>query len=193
MCGRGYLPTVVAVLAVSIVSTDCLAQFGGGMGGGRSGHRDRGGYQDRRDSRPAQEQPQSYEQMEYRLSLLEEDLHLQPAQRASWDVFAEKVRAYAGDLVRARTRARSPQMGGSGTGSGIKHIERAADTARNRATALDDVAAAAKSLYAILTSEQQILADARIATIVEPLPRGVPGTESVPNPREPRPTSSPQY
>ena len=186
--GRALLLAGVAALGIALAATDCHAQMGGfgGFGGNSRGGRSQGGsrdqnnnQQDYRNNRPLQPDSDSYEQIEFRLTLLEEDLHLQPAQLALWDSFAGKVRAYAGDLARARARAMTAPAGGST--SGVQLIEQAADAARNRATALDDVAGAAKTLYAGLTPEQKMLADARIATIITPQARAA-AASNLPDP-----------
>ena len=91
--------------------------------------------------------------------------HEQPGQRGPWDVFATKVRAYAGDIARARARGATVT---ATSGGGLRHIDLATDTARNRVTALEDIATAAKVLYAGLTPNQATLADMRIPTIVAP-------------------------
>lgn len=184
MNARAQLLVAIATLVFALGATASYAQFGGRgglggvFGGARGGSRDQGNRQDNRINRPVQQENNSYEQMEYRLSLLEEDLHLQPNQIASWESFAGKVRAYAGDLARERARAMTPPSGGSTGSGGVRHIEQAADSARNRATALDDIAAATKTLYAGLTPDQKQLADVRIVTIVAPQPRAIPGQGS---------------
>jgi hypothetical protein len=176
---RARLLPAVTALVFALVATESCAQFGGmgGMGGrSRGGGRDQGYSQDYRNYRPAPQDSDSYEQTEFRLQLLEEDLHLQSAQQPAWEAFAGRVRAYAGDLARARARAMTPLSGGEAGANGVQHIEQAAESARNRATALDDIAGAAKTLYAGLKPEQKMLADVRIATIIAPPPRAVPGS-----------------
>lgn len=152
-----------------------LAQMrpgGGGMGGPGGGMGGRGGGRGDFGSKGPQSGPvapeETHELMEYRLMLLEEDLQVQPAQRAAWLGFVASVRAYAGDLARERARATQPSAAGSG---GVQHIEQALDAARNRLTALEDIAVAAKSLYAVLSPEQKKMADSRVGTIVAPRPR----------------------
>lgn len=177
MISRAQLLAVIATLVFVLDAIDCNAQFGGRggiLGGSRGANRDQGNSQDKRNNRPAQQQSDSSDLMEYRLSLLEEDLHLQPGQRASWELFAGKVRAYAGDLARVQARAMTSSTDGGSLG-GVQYIEQAADSARNRSTALDDIAAAAKSLYAGLTPDQKMLADVRIATIIAPQSRAASG------------------
>jgi hypothetical protein len=186
MKSRSHLLIGLVTFALAFGATDTFAQFGsrggsgGMMGGSRGGgNRDQSGQDNRRNS-PVQQAVDSYEQTEYRLQLMEEDLHLQPAQRPVWDSFATKVRAYASDLARARARARTPPAEG-GVASGVQFIEQTADTARNQATALDDIAIAAKSLYDKLAPTQKVLADARIVTLVAPQSRAGPAQDNLSN------------
>ena len=188
MQARNLLLAGVATLAIAFAATDTFAQFGGRggtggmMGGSRGGgNRDQSNNHDSRNNRSAQPAVDSYEQTEYRLSLMEEDLHLQPDQRLLWDSFANKVRAYASDLARARARAMTPPSADGGAAGGVQFVEQTADEARNRATALDDIAIAAKSLYSGLAPNQKVLADARIVTLVAPQSRASPGADNVSN------------
>lgn len=164
---------VFGAACVALPAGSSLAQFGGPggpggvFGGRRGGDRDDFGRKGP-PPRPVQ-QEESYELIEYRLMLLEEDLQLRAPQREAWQAFAERVRAYAGDLARDRARTMQPSAGAAG--GGVQHIEQAVDAARNRLTALEDVAAVAKSLYAVLSTEQKMLVDSRVATIVAPRPR----------------------
>lgn len=159
----------LSLLLFTVAATDSYAQLGGrGSTGGRSGMPDKGGNTENRGVRQPQPDPESFEQIDYRLSLLEEDLRLSPAQRPHWDIFAGKVRAFAGDVARERTRAVAMS---AAAGSGIKYIEQSTDRARNHVTALEDIAIAAKALYANLSPNQVTLADMRIPTIVAPQPR----------------------
>jgi hypothetical protein len=177
------LAIAIALLAFALGAADGHAQFrgsqGGIFGGSRGASRDhqRDG-QESRNSRRPQVDDDSYEQVEYRLSLLEEDLHPQAEQRATWERFAATVHAYASDLARARARATMHPADAANGGSGIRAIEQAADAARNRATALDDIAAAAKALYAMLTPDQKTLCDQRIGTIVAPPTHSLAGAGS---------------
>ncbi|HSQ03725.1 MAG TPA: Spy/CpxP family protein refolding chaperone, partial [Burkholderiales bacterium] len=96
-----------------------------------------------------------------RLGLLEDDLQLTGAQQAAWQRYADRVKAMANDIARERTRAEPAERQ-----TVVQQIDRAVDVARNRLTALEDIAAAAKSLYGVLTPEQQTRADPRLANIV---------------------------
>jgi hypothetical protein len=90
-------------------------------------------------------------------------LKLSPNQQKLWDPYADKVRALTGDIVRERTRALA-QTGAQLTAP--QQIDHALDVARNRLTALEDIAVSAKALYAGLMPEQKLLADSRFATIL---------------------------
>ena len=109
---------------------------------------------------------------------------MQPQQIGSWQTFADKVRAYAGDI--ARERARSMTTSAGTAIGGVQHIEHAVDVTRNRLTALEDVAAAAKALYSALSQEQRMLADSRIASIVEPRARSGAGPDGAAYPPDQR-------
>ena len=163
---------VIGVVAAS-TALESPAQFGGGVpGGGTRGGRNRPD-NSARDQRPPV-QDSSPEQVEDRLGLLEEDLHLSAGQLTAWQSYADRVKALAADVGRDRER-------GSLSGGQInvlQQIDRAVDTARNRLTALEDIAAAAKSLYGTLTPQQQSVADPRLVTIVSMIVNGGTGAPS---------------
>jgi len=104
------------VLAVAIIVATCVsipdasAQFGGSFGGARGsrgsrGGESQGGNRDNRNQRPAAApDANSYEQIDYRLSLLQEDIKLTAEQSAAWQAFASKARSYVGDLAHERSR-----------------------------------------------------------------------------------------
>ena len=94
--------------------------------------------------------------------MLEEDLRLSAEQRAAWQAYADKVRAMINDIGRERDRG---PLGGAQMSS-LSQIDRVVDVARNRLTALEDVATAAKTLYGSLSPQQKVVADPRLATIV---------------------------
>jgi len=158
--------TAITIIGICIAVTDSQAQFGGFGSRSRGGDQGQGGKQNYQNNHQPPD-PDSYEQTEYRLALLEDDLHLQAAQRTPWNTFADKMSAYASDLARARARSTTiPATGNSF--NGVQVIEQAADAARNRATALDEVAIAAKALYATLSTDQKMLADIRISAMINP-------------------------
>ena len=169
---------LAALCSASLLISDASAQFGGGggvFGGGRSGGKgSRGGDSQgsnttsRNERQVAPPEANSYEQTEYRLSLLQEDLKLRNEQNDAWQFFAGKVRAYAGDLARERARSMRTSYADPAQKSGLQHIGDTVDGAQNRLTALLDVESSAKVLYQALTPEQKTLADMRIPTIIAP-------------------------
>ena len=96
---------------------------------------------------------------EYRLQLLREDFKLTSAQQPLWDAYADKVSALAADMSRERSRLQATLQLKS-----LQRIDQSVDVARNRLTALEEIASAAKALYGRLAPEQQSLADTRLAT-----------------------------
>jgi len=118
-----------------------------------------------------------------RLDLLQEDLRLASAQRTAWATFADRVSKMVADVSRSRETTRP------GTAPAPQQLEMVADTARNRLAAIEDIVDAGKALYAVLTPEQQALADARLATIVRPLADTTQTTSGRAGPLPPGPES----
>ena len=129
------------------VTTAALAQLGGRRG-------KRGGD----DQKKGGEEPR-VNQIEVTLHEFHEDLKLTDAQEPAWESYVEKLRALARDVAR-ESRSRPAQL------DLLQRIDRIVDSARNRLTALEDIAQSAKSLYAGLTPEQQKTADPRLANII---------------------------
>jgi hypothetical protein len=158
--------TALVVLLAAITAfaaTELMAQVrGGGFPGGGTRGGSRGDInRDQRpggDQRPAiQEDPVG--QAEYLLEMLREDLKLSPEQQAAWKPYADKVSALASDLSRERGRIKATlQL------KALQRIDQSVDTARNRLTALEEIASVAKVLYERLTPEQKSIADMRLAT-----------------------------
>ena len=104
-----------------------------------------------------------------------EDLKLTAQQEPAWQVYEDRLRALAGDVARER---RQPA---AAVGL-LQRIDRAVDVARDRLTAVEDIALAAKALYSKLTPQQQELADPRLANLIT-LPI-VGGSIAEPAPRD---------
>ena len=134
-------------LLLAGVTTAALAQFSGRRGR-------RGGD----DQKKGGEEPR-VNQIEVTLHEFHEDLKLTDAQEPAWENYVAKLRALASDAAR-ESRSRPAQLGL------MQRIDRIVDSARNRLTALEDIAQTAKSLYAGLTPEQQKMADPRLANII---------------------------
>ena len=141
---------ILSALILAIAAADASAQRGGRRGGGA----------DR--AAKAQEKPQeSVDQLALILAELQEDLKLTANQQAVWDAYARNVEALASDVARERGRTKEVmQM------KVLQRLDHIVDVARNRLTAVEDIAAAAKKLYAGLTPEQQSIADPRLATAI---------------------------
>jgi periplasmic protein CpxP/Spy len=152
------------VLGVFFVQ-DATAQLGGGFpgGGGMRGGMRGGGSRERNPTREGERpiQPNTVDDIEDRLGLLEDDLQLTAAQQTAWQRYADRVKALASDIARERGRSELAEKQ-----TVVQQIDHAVDIARNRLTALEDIAAAAKSLYGTLAPEQQTRADPRLANIV---------------------------
>ena len=159
---------VFSFAALSL-ATGALAQTGG-----RGKGRDRGG-----DKAGARE---PVNMLEVTLHEFHEDLKLSAAQEPSWLAYVDKLRALEGDI--ARERRQSAQMGV------LQRIDRAVDVARDRLTAVEDIALAAKALYARLTPEQQEIADPRLANIITMPITGVPAAPVERAPRSRGPVSN---
>ena len=107
--------------------------------------------------------------VQYRLETLEEDLRLRPEQRSAWLVFRDRVLGLAEDAQRTARTAMA------GDAIAPKRLDRLADIARDRLTAIEDIVDAGKNLYAILTPAQQDGADRRLAAPVV----GLAGVEPI--------------
>jgi len=152
---------VLLVAVTAFAAAELMAQVrGGGMRGGSRGAPGDVGRDQRPggDQRPAmQEDPVG--QAEYLLEMLREDLKLSADQMTAWKTYADKVSALASDLSRERGRIKATlQL------KALQRIDQSVDVARNRLTALEEIASAAKALYECLTPEQKSIADMRLAT-----------------------------
>jgi LTXXQ motif family protein len=176
---RVLLITVGFIIA--IWEPSAFAQFGGrGMGGifGSPSRAPRGNTQSGTSTVP-RPIPDSYEQAEHRLALMELDLHLTAEQREPWQAFANKVRAYASDLSREHARAGIPLSEGTPI-SGLQHIDLITDGARIRLNELEDIRTTASALYATLSPDQKKIADARMVTLIT-TPSGLTAGDSINN------------
>ena len=135
-------------LSLALATTGALAQFGGRKSGEKRGEGRKGGAE-----------PQAG-LLDVTLHEFHEDLKLSAAQEPAWEAYAERLKALARDVRRERTHGSRVQ------GTLLQRLDRTVDLARNRLTAVEDIALAAKSLYAMLTEEQQKIADPRLANII---------------------------
>jgi LTXXQ motif family protein len=157
-----FLCLVLFTLSLESIG-DAQAQFPGGGMRGRGGMGGMGGPGGSpRQVAPAQRDP--LQDLDDRLAMLQEDLHLRQDQEGAWLAYAERVRAIAADIARDRQRLQEKTPV-------LVQLDRVVDGTRNRLTALEDITASAKTLFAALTPEQQAAADPRLANIVAALVR----------------------
>ena len=136
----------LAWIALPLVG-NAFAQFGGRR------RREGGGEQKKSGEEPR------VNQIEVTLHEFHEDLKLTDAQQPAWESYVAKLTALASDVAR-ESRSRPAQLGLE------QRIDRIVDSARNRLTALEDIAQSAKALFAGLTPEQQKMADPRLANLI---------------------------
>jgi hypothetical protein len=151
-------------IAVALVATGlaCAQTPGGGGGGGAGRGTGAGNTPHVPLSKPLDDAPPVtlHSAVQYRLELLEEDLRLQPDQRKAWNAYRERVLGLADDAQRAGRTALGGEM------AAPKRLDRVADIARDRLTAIEDIVDAGKNLYAALSPVQQSVADRRLAVPV---------------------------
>ena len=157
---RSRITALVAALSFFSLATNAFAQLGGRSpdGGGRGP----GGDSRSGPPRSVNQEPR-VDLFEETLHELRQDLKLTPAQQSAWDSYEAKIRALVADMKRERIRrmqqAEEPK-------TALQRIDQMTDNARNRLAALEEIADAAKSLYAVLTPEQKTIADARLASVI---------------------------
>jgi hypothetical protein len=147
-------------LLLAAATGPAAAQFGGRRRGGGMGGADKGAEKADKSGEPR------VNTLELTAHEFHEDLKLTPEQEPLWETYLGKVRALGNDIVRERTQQPSGR-------SVTQQIDRIVDVARNRLAALEDIAQAAKDLYAKLTPEQQPAANPRLANLMT-IPLGRP-------------------
>lgn len=150
---------LIALFGSALVAERAFAQFGGGRrgrggmdnGGGTGGGPGKGG------------KPEPTPMLEVTLHELQEDLKLAPEQQPLFDAYVETLRGLASDVARERQRQSAAK---ALSATLIERIDRNVDALRNRLAAVEDIAQAAKALYARLNPDQQRVADPRLATLM---------------------------
>ena len=110
----------------------------------------------------------TYEQIETNLSKLEERLKLTPEQSKSWANFSSKVRLYASDVAKERSRLNNETPT---TVDGLKFLSQSTEDAKNRYASLKEVDESAKPLYKLLTAEQKASFDSKVPTFINASPK----------------------
>jgi LTXXQ motif family protein len=151
---------LIAVAAL-FAAEEASAQLGGGFpGGGRRGGT-RGGAE-RQQQRTSDEPRQ--DMFQTTLEELRIDLKLDAAQQHAWNAYAEKLVALMSDVARERAR-NQPGVAAAAPQTAPQQLDKLVMSAQNRATAMEEVAGAAKNLYAMLSPEQRSVADGRLANV----------------------------
>jgi hypothetical protein len=114
--------------------------------------RDDAKQQRRAPASAAEAQERASDQAQMQLNQARRALHLTPAQGPLYDVFQDRVVAMLDDMNRGVPPTTAED-------TALKQIDRRVDLLRNRLAALEDVADAARRLYAALTPEQKQTAD----------------------------------
>lgn len=145
---------VLASVVAHMMVSGALAQTGPARSGVTMGPR--GGTPTARPDEEKVAQQNLAEVVALRMSQLEEDLRLQPQQAPAWSKYRDSVQRLLDDRRRfVRTMAAES--------TAPKRLDALADGARNRLTAVEDVVDAGKALYAVLTADQRVVADRRLA------------------------------
>jgi len=172
----GWVLVVAVALIAAVDVQSGFAQFSGreildnickNVSRGRRG--DESDNAQKKKNRVDRAAPDSYEQTERELALLEADLQLHSQQKDPWQLFAGKVSDYAGELSRERARIDVPGSERAPAG-GLQHLKQLSDAARTRLKRLEEIQSAANKLYATLSPDQKKIADSRIVTMVALLP-----------------------
>jgi len=141
--------------ALALAALPAAAQFGGrrrGGMGGDSGQKGAAAESGGKEPAPV---------LETTIHEFHEDLKLTGEQESLFDRYAEAIRALGRDVQRERSTTVS-----AAKLAVMQRVERNVDAMRNRLAAVEEIADAAKALYARLRPEQQSAADPRLATLM---------------------------
>ena len=165
------IAAVLVLLAVALVSSSAYAQFPAGAGQG--GTRGAGGGKAPRTSQNREQPAMDVSApVQIQLDRLEDDLALMPEQRDAWNAYADKILSFADDMTRAQFVARTGSV--PKDASAAQQLDQLADKARNRMTAVEDIAQSGKALYAVLSPDQRKIADRRLVLPMLSLANGLP-------------------
>ena len=158
---------VAALLtAVATVLPAAFAQYPGGHGGGQGTQRPGSAHDRAVEATTSVGAP-----VLVQLDQLESDLKLTPQQRAAWDAYADQVLHLADAMTRSQFAARTAPP--PTQSAAAQQLDQLVDSERKRLTAVEEIAAAGKTLYSLLDSEQRVIADRRLVLPIRPLATGV--------------------
>lgn len=173
--GRRLLlcPLVAIVLAACAPMGGRDGGPGGGPGGGMGRGQDMGGPGGGMGMQGGGGVQTVLDQLQNQLKSTADELKLTPKQLPLWDDYQEKVGALMSDMLRI------PPYRGANQGA-MQQINSKINTVRNRLTALEDIAEAAKKLYDSLDDVQKKVADRRLALTVPTLYSGLAASDGGP-------------
>jgi hypothetical protein len=107
------------------------------------------------------------EEFSAHLADVQQRLKLEPRQLAAWDLYSQRVQALMQDLLRGTAPLPENEPA-------PRQIDRRVDVVRNRLAAMEDIADAARALYAQLDEGQRKRADEILPTTLPTLYSGLP-------------------
>jgi len=176
---RTALAIIAVAVAGALASANADAQVNRGTGVGAAGQGQPSKLPPLKaspDTRDA-DVPGSLGQVQANLGKLEDELRITAGQQKAWDAYATRVMRFADDVARARFAVR--ELEGTAV-TAPQLFDRITQNAQDRLTAIEDIVEAGRALYAKLSTEQQKVADRRLAVFAMMLASGVPTTAGRP-------------
>jgi hypothetical protein len=109
--------------------------------------------------------------LQMNIARLRDDLKLTKGQEFMFDTYVDKITALGDDILRSQATLRSTKIVEL---EGPQQFGQMIDLARNRLTAIEDIAEAGMKLFESLSVEQKSIANRRLASLVTPLLAGGP-------------------
>ena len=109
--------------------------------------------------------------LQMNITRLREDLKLTKAQQILFDAYVDKITTLGDDIQRSQVTLRSTMNVALAS---PQQFGQMIDLARNRLTAIEDIAEAGTILFESLSAEQKAIANRRLAALVTPLLAGGP-------------------
>ena len=103
------------------------------------------------------------------ITRLRDDLKLTKAQQTLFDAYVDKMTSLGDDIQRSQVTLRSTK---NVELTSSQQFGQMIDLARNRLTAIEDIAEAGTILFESLSAEQKAIANRRLAALVTPLLAG---------------------
>ena len=107
--------------------------------------------------------------LQMNITRLRDDLKLTKAQQTLFDAYVDKITSLGDDIQRSQVTLRSTK---NVELTSSQQFGQMIDLARNRLTAIEDIAEAGTILFESLSAEQKAIANRRLAALVTPLLAG---------------------